>query len=66
MKSKYFHIIVAMMLYVTKRAWPDTALAIVFLTTRVREPDKDDWQNLAHLITYFWCTCELYHLYLVP
>ena len=27
-KAKSFHSIVAMMLYVTKRAWPDTALAI--------------------------------------
>ena len=43
-KSKYFHKIVAMMLNVTKRASPDTALSIAFLTTRVRGPDEDDWR----------------------
>ncbi len=51
-KAKCFQSIVAMMLYVTKRAWPDTALAIAFLTTIVREPDEDEWCKLAHLITY--------------
>ena len=58
-KSKSFHSIVAMMLYVTKRARPDTALAIAFLTTRVREPDEDDWRKLGHLITYLRSTREL-------
>ena len=41
-KAKYFHRIVAMILYVTKWAWPDKALSIAFLTTRVRGPDEDD------------------------
>ena len=42
--AKSFHSIVTMMLNVIKRARPDTALAIAFLTMRVREPDEDDWQ----------------------
>ena len=58
-KAKSFHSIVAMMLYVTKRARPDTALAIAFLTTRVREPDEDDWRKLGHLIVYLRSTREL-------
>ena len=58
-EAKYFHRIVAMMLYITKRAWPDTALAIDFLTTQVRELDVKDWRKWAHLITYLKCTCEL-------
>ena len=58
-KAKYFHRIVAMMLYVTKRARPDTALSIAFLTTRVREPDEDDWRKLDHLIYYLQRTREL-------
>jgi len=33
-KAKYFHRTVAMMLYVTKRARPDTALSVAFLTTQ--------------------------------
>ena len=59
MRAKYFHKIVAMMLYVTKQARPDTALSIAFLTTRVRGPDEDDWRKLAHLIEYLQSTCEL-------
>jgi hypothetical protein len=58
-KAKYFHTIVAMMLYVTKRARPDTALSIAFLTTRVSEPDEDDWLKLGHLIYYLQRTLEL-------
>jgi hypothetical protein len=40
--SADFYTIVAKTLYVTKRARPDTCLAIAFLTTRVRAPDTDD------------------------
>jgi len=58
-KAKYFHRNVAMMLYVTKRAQPDTALSIAFLTTRVRELDEDDWRKLGHLIYYLQRTLEL-------
>ena len=36
--SADFHTIVAKTLYVTKRARPDTCLAVAFLTTRVRAP----------------------------
>jgi hypothetical protein len=55
-KAKSFHSIIAMMLYVTKRARPDTLLAVAFLTTRVREPDVDDWRKLGHLIQYLKST----------
>jgi len=41
-KAKAFHTVVAKALYVSKRARPDISLAIVFLTTRLREPDEDD------------------------
>ena len=44
--------IVAKVLYVTKRARPDTSLAIAFLTTRVKAPDTDDWEKLFHLMEY--------------
>ena len=47
-----FHTIVAKMLYVTKRARPDTCLSVAFLTTRVRAPDRDDWEKLRHLMEY--------------
>ena len=49
-KAVEFHNLVAKTLYATKRARPDTCTAIAFLTTRVREPDKDDWAKLVHLM----------------
>ena len=54
-----FHTLVAKTLYSTKRARPDTSTAIAFLTTRVREPDLDDWNKLTHLMKYLRGTKEL-------
>jgi hypothetical protein len=51
-KAVEFHNLVAKTLYTTKRARPDTCTAIAFLTTRVREPDKDDWTKLVCLMRY--------------
>jgi hypothetical protein len=51
-KMVAFHNIVAKTLFATKRARPDTCTAIAFLQTRVREPDKDDWKKLSHLMKY--------------
>ncbi len=50
--SADFHTIVAKTLYVSKRARPDTRLAIAFLTTRVWAPDTNDWEKLCHLMEY--------------
>jgi hypothetical protein len=49
-KAVEVHNLVAKTLYATKRARPDTCTAIAFLTTRVREPDKDHWTKLVHLM----------------
>ncbi len=43
----------------SKCARKDTYLAIAFLTTKVREPDEDDWRKLRHLIAYLKSTREL-------
>jgi hypothetical protein len=51
-KAVEFHNLVANTLYATKRARPDTCTVIAFLTTRVPEPDKDDWTKLVHLMRY--------------
>jgi hypothetical protein len=51
-KAVEFHNPVARTLYATKRARPDTCNAIALLTTRVREPDKDECTNLVHLMRY--------------
>jgi hypothetical protein len=51
-KAVEFHNLVAKTLYATKRSRLDTCTAITFLTTRVREPDKEDWTKLVHLMIY--------------
>jgi hypothetical protein len=51
-KDVEFHNLVAKTLYATKRARLDTCTTIAFLTTRVREPDKDDCTKLVHLMRY--------------
>jgi hypothetical protein len=57
--KKIFHNIVVKMLYATKRVRPDTSVSIAFLTTRVREPDVDDWRKLQRLIEYLRLTKDL-------
>jgi hypothetical protein len=55
-----FHNIVAKALYLAKCAWPDIAVAIVaFLTTRVHEPDVQDWAKLSHLVEYLRSTIDM-------
>jgi hypothetical protein len=51
-KAVEFHNLVAKNLHANKRARPDTCTSFTFLTTRVREPDKDDWTKLVHLMRY--------------
>jgi hypothetical protein len=51
-KAVEFHNLVAKTLYSTKRSRPDTCTTIAFLTTRLRAPDKDDWNKLVHLMRY--------------
>jgi hypothetical protein len=58
-KAKEFHNLVAKTLYATKRARPDTCTAIVFLTTRVRKPDLDDWAKMVHMMQYLRATKKL-------
>jgi hypothetical protein len=41
-----FHHISAKLLFLCKRAGPDIQTAIVFLSTRVKSPDKDDYKKL--------------------
>jgi hypothetical protein len=38
---------------------PDSCTAIAFLTLRVREPDKDNWTKLVHLMRYIRGTCTM-------
>ncbi len=54
-----FHNVVAKALYVAKRARPDIAVSVSFLTTRVRCPDVQDWVKLRHLVKYLRSTVDL-------
>ena len=47
-----FHHFVAKCLFATKRARPDIATAVAFLTTRVKGPDVDDWKKLIRMNRY--------------
>jgi hypothetical protein len=51
-KDVEIHNLVANTLYSTNQARPGTCTTITFLTTRVRAPDKDDWNKLVHLMRY--------------
>ena len=51
-KSVQFHNLVAKTLYATKRARPDTCTSVAFLTTRVWEPNLEDWNKLSHMMWY--------------
>ena len=58
-RSVEFHHLLKKILFATKRARPDTCTTIPFLTTRVREPDNDEWANLVHLMKYIRITRNL-------
>ena len=57
--AKIFHNFAAQGLFATKRARPDIHTAISFLTTRVREPDEDDWKKLVRMMRYLRGTPDL-------
>jgi hypothetical protein len=45
-----FYNVVTKALYMAKRAWPNIAVSIAFLTTRVHCPDVQDWVKLCHAV----------------
>ena len=54
-----FHRTVARLLFAAKRARPDLQIAIAFLCTRVKNPDKEDYEKLARVIRYLRETISL-------
>ena len=58
-RSKVFHTFVSKALFATKRSRPDIHTAVVFLTTRVRGPNKDDWKKLIRLMQYLRNTTDM-------
>ena len=49
---RQFHRTVAQLLFLCKRARPDIEPLVSFLTTRVKEPDENDWVKLKHGLKY--------------
>ena len=49
----------AQLLFLCKRACPDIEPLISFLTTRVKDPDKDDWEKLKHGLMYLKGTIHM-------
>ena len=39
-------------LFVTKREIADIKIVVEFLSMQVRDPDKDDWNNLSSMMRY--------------
>jgi len=51
-RAGIYHSTVAKLLFVAKRARPDILLAVSFMTTRVKQPDLDDWHKLVRVLSY--------------
>ena len=54
-----FHHNVAKLLFLCKRARPDLQTAVAFLSTRVKQPDHDDYKKLARAMKYLRNTISL-------
>ena len=50
--ARQFQRTTAQLLFLCKRARPGVKTLVSFLTTRVKEPDKDDWSKLNHGLMY--------------
>lgn len=53
-----FHHITAKLLHIMKRARPDIEVPIVFLCTRVKSPDTDDWKKLQRVLEWIQDTVD--------
>jgi hypothetical protein len=59
-QSDEYHRLTAKLLYLCKRARPDLQPTVAFLTTRVTQPDNDDWKKLTRAIRYLRDSRDLY------
>ena len=57
--ARQFHRTTAQLLFLCKRARPDVETLISFLTTRVKQPDMDDWKKLRHGLMYLKGTLHM-------
>jgi hypothetical protein len=54
-----FHRTTAQLLFLSGQARRDIQTAVAFLTTRVRQPDEDDWGKLKRVLRYLNGTIDL-------
>jgi hypothetical protein len=45
-QARAFHHAVAQLLFASVRSWKDIQTDVSFLTTRVKQPDEDDWGKI--------------------
>jgi hypothetical protein len=57
-EKRFFHTIVAKVLYLSRRARPDIITTVSFLCTRVQFPTKEDMMKLEKLLGYLLRTKE--------
>jgi hypothetical protein len=58
-KATMFHHNLAKLLFLCKRAKPDTQTAVAFLCTRVKGPDTYDYKKLGRVIIYLHGTQDM-------
>ena len=58
-EAMFFHHNVAKLLFLCKRARPDIQTAVAFLSTRVKQPDRDDYKKLGQVMKYLRKTITL-------
>ena len=51
-KADIFRKFIAKLIWVMKRGRPDVEPTVAFLSTRVKEPDKDDWHKFKRLMCW--------------
>mmetsp|Transcript_17882 Transcript_17882/g.25771 ORF Transcript_17882/g.25771 Transcript_17882/m.25771 type:complete len:101 (+) Transcript_17882:3-305(+) len=51
-RKKIFHTFVIKAMFLSKRGRPDINLAVKFLSSRVREPNKGDWNKLIRILNF--------------
>jgi hypothetical protein len=58
-RAEMFHRITMQLMFLGLRGRPDVLTAVSFLSTRVQQPDEDDYKKLARVIRYLRGTTDL-------
>ena len=58
-KADRYHSITMQLAYLAQRGRPDIRMAVNFLSTRVAQPDEDDYRKLGRVLKYLQSTYDL-------